>query len=448
MDMAITWTASTETEKWRDAGTPTPGAKTGRGLQLTGEQGQAIKGFGGTFNEIGQRAIQSLSVADQETIYRELFATDELNFRVNRSAVGANDFSASWYSYDETPGDYALEHFSVARDEERVIPFIREAQRYQDDMILHCSPWSPPTWMKNPPVYNFGRLVMTPENQTAYANYFVKFVQAYAERGITVSQIHVQNEVFADQKFPSCLWSSEQLREFIRDYLGPAFEAAGLDTKIYLGTLNGPEDMAFTATGQKLTNYSRFVDNILFDDEARKYLGGIGYQWAGQHAIARTHRDWPELDIIQTESECGFGSNAWEDAEYVFHLVRHYLENGASAYTYWNMVLEPGGLSTWGWPQNSLFTVDPESRTFTRNHEYYVLKHYSSAIRPGAVRLGVTGRYGSQGSAYLNQDGSVVVVVQNALDRAEEFSFVDPSADSRTFTAVLEPRSLNTLFLS
>ncbi|GHS88749.1 glycosyl hydrolase [Actinomycetota bacterium] len=442
--MTTTWTVSTSKQQWGDGGTPAPGATSARGLTLTGERGQTIRGFGGTFNELGHRAISALSEADQELVFRELFSPEELNFRVNRSAVGANDFATSWYSYDETPGDYALEHFSVARDEERVIPFIRQAQRYQDEMVLHCSPWSPPTWMKNPPVYNFGRLVTTPENLSSYAQYFVKFVQAYAERGIAVTQLHVQNEVFADQKFPSCLWSSEELRVFIRDYLGPAFREAGLTTAIFLGTLNGPEDMAFTATGQKLNHYSRFVDNILFDDDARQYIGGIGYQWAGQHAIARTHEAWPELEIMQTESECGFGSNAWEDAEYVFHLVRHYLQHGASGYTYWNMALEPGGLSTWGWPQNSLLTVDPETRTFVRNPEYYVLKHYSSAVRPGAVRLGVTGRFSAQGSAYQNPDGSIAVVVQNALDRAEDFSFDDPAGASRSFTATLAPRSLNT----
>mgnify|MGYP000119770645 CR=1 FL=1 len=119
-----------------------------------------------------------------------------------------------------------------------------------------------------PEAYNYGRLVQTPENLKAYAKYFVKYIQAYAEHGITVNQLHVQNEVFADQKFPSALWDSEALKVFIRDYLGPAFDEAGLSTDIWLGTLNGPEDMAWTGGGYGMTlnNYNRFVDNILFDD--------------------------------------------------------------------------------------------------------------------------------------------------------------------------------------
>ncbi|WOF21553.1 glycoside hydrolase family 30 protein [Microbacterium betulae] len=446
--MTFAWKQSTPDARWTDGGAVTAGAAHDRGLTLTGGRGQAIRGFGGTFNELGHLAISALREEDRATVFRELFHPDELNLCVNRSAIGANDFAASWYSYDEVPGDLALEHFSVARDEEAVIPYIREAQRYQPDMLLHSSPWSPPTWMKDPPVYNSGRIVMTAENLDAYARYFVRFVEEYAARGIRVDQIHVQNEVFADQKFPSCVWSAEELRVFIRDHLGPAVEEAGLDVRVFLGTLNGPEDMAFTATGQKLTNYARFVDHILFDDDARKHIAGIGYQWAGQHAIARTRDAWPELEIIQTESECGFGSNAWEDAEYVFHLVRHYLHHGATGYTYWNMALRPGGLSTWGWPQNSLFTIDADGGSFTRNPEYYVLKHYSSVVRPGAVRLDVTGRYCAQGSAYENTDGSLAVVVQNALERAEDFRFEDPAGRFPTFTATLEPRSLNSFTLT
>ena len=89
------------------------------------------------------------------------------------------------------------------------------------------------------------------------------------------STVCPQNEVFADQKFPSCLWSSDDLKVFIRDYLGPTFEKEGIDTEIFLGTLNGPEDMSFNASGIKLDNYNRYVDNILFDDDARKYLSLI-----------------------------------------------------------------------------------------------------------------------------------------------------------------------------
>ena len=297
-----TWIATTQDNKLADrtSDIESTNATTAADLQLDGNEYQALRGFGGCFNELGWLPLQNVSEAERDQIIKELFSPDEMNFTFNRAPVGANDFADHWYSYDEVDGDYGMEHFSVEHDEQTLIPYIHRAQEWQPNMQLFSSPWSPPTWMKRPKAYNYGRLVQTPENLKAYAKYFVKYIQAYAEHGITVNQLHVQNEVFADQKFPSALWDSEALKVFIRDYLGPAFDEAGLDTDIWLGTLNGPEDMAWTGGGYGMTlnNYNRFVDNILFDDGARKYIKGIAYQWAGQNCIARTHESWPEIELI------------------------------------------------------------------------------------------------------------------------------------------------------
>ncbi|MBT1166588.1 glycoside hydrolase family 30 protein [Bifidobacterium simiarum] len=444
-----TWIATTQTDKLvdRTADVKATGAVSSADLQLDGKEYQALRGFGGCFNELGWLPLQTVTEEERAQIIKELFSPDEMNFTFNRAPVGANDFADHWYSYNETEGDYEMEHFSVARDEETLIPYIHSAQKWQPDMQLFSSPWSPPTWMKKPKAYNYGRLVDTPENLTAYAKYFVKYIQAYAEHGIDVTQLHVQNEVFADQKFPSCLWTSDLLKTFIRDYLGPAFEEAGLDTDIWLGTLNGPEDMAFTGGyGMKLDNYNRFVDNILFDENARKYIKGIAYQWAGRDAIQRTHESWPEIELIQSESECGNGENSWEYAEYVFHLINHYLRNGATAYTYWNMILDDQD-STWGWWQNSLFTITADTHEIRRNPEYYVMRHFSQYVRPGAKVLGTTGHFNSMAIAFRNPDGSVVVAVQNALDYEMPFSFADPENPERSVSVTLDPRSFNTFVL-
>lgn len=441
------WIATTKDAKLVERTPESTGATTSTDLQLDGNAYQALRGFGGCFNELGWLPLQTVGAEERDRIIKELFSPDEMNFTFNRAPMGANDFAESWYSYDEVEGDYALEHFSVERDEKTLIPYIHRAQEWQPDMRLFASPWSPPTWMKRPKAYNYGRLVQTPENLTAYANYMVKYVQAYAEHGITVNQIHVQNEVFADQKFPSCLWTSDALKVFIRDYLGPAFDKAGLDTDIWLGTLNGPEDMAWTGGyGMKLDNYNRFVDNILFDDGARRYIKGISYQWAGQNAIARTHESWPEIELIQSESECGMGDNSWEYAEYVFHLINHYFRNGATAYTYWNMILDDQD-STWGWRQNSLYTITADTHEVRRNPEWYVMRHFSKYVRPGARVLGTTGHFNSMAIAFANPDGTIAVVAQNALDREMPFTFVDPQNAGRGIKATLAPRSFNTFVL-
>lgn len=446
--MSVSWIETTPNEKLVERQAHATASFKSAEFQLTGEAFQKLRGFGGCFNELGYLPMQQLDNEVQEAIYKDLFSPNELNFRFNRTPVGANDFAATWYSYDETDGDLDLKNFSVDHDEQTLIPYIRRAQKYQPDMELFASPWSPPTWMKNPKVYNFGRIVMSPENLTAYANYLLKYVREYDKRGIKVSRLFVQNEVFADQKFPSCLWSSEDMKIFIRDYLGPLFKREKVPTDIFLGTLNGPEDMKWVPTGIDHENYNRYVDNILFDDEARSYIKGVGYQWAGQNAIARTHESWPELELLQTESECGFGENSWEDAEYIFHLINHYFRNGATAYTYWNIILGDS-VSTWGWRQNSLYTIkstagESAAPEVIKNPEYYVMRHFAKYVQPGAQVLGTSGHFNSMAIAFRNPDGRLVVVVQNALERELAFSFADPADGSHGFAATLKPRSFNT----
>lgn len=439
------WIATTKDAKWQSKSVDEALKPCEDKVVLTGESGQTIKGFGGCFNELGAIALGKVDEDQRKAIMKELFDPEEgCKFNFCRMPVGSNDYAAEWYSYDEHDEDYNMEFFSIERDYKYLIPYIKEAMEYQPELTLFASPWSPPTWMKFPKVYNYGRIRMEDKILSAYALYFKKFVEAYAKEGIRVEQIHVQNEVFADQKFPSCLWSSEQLRVFIRDYMGPLFEKENVDAQIWLGTLNGPEDMKFGFGGMALDNYNRYVDNILFDKEARKYISGIGYQWAGRDVISRTRESWPEIDLMQTENECGEGRNSWEYGEYVFGLMRRYFKNGVKAYTYWNMVLEPGGESTWGWRQNAMITIDPETKNVIYNPDFYAMKHYSSFVKPGAVRLETQGHWNSMATVFKNPDGELVVVIQNALDRDMEFTF---EGEGKSFSAVLERNSMNTFVL-
>lgn len=300
--------------------------------------------------------------------------------------------------------------------------------------------------MKQPRAYNYGRLRMEPEILDSYALYFQKYIEAYAAEGIPVSQVHLQNEPFADQKFPSCLWSPEQFKIFIRDHIGPLFAKNEIDTEIWLGTLNGPTQMNFDMTGKIHINlYDRVMDELLFDDDVRQYLGGIGYQWAGQHVIQRTHDSFPELKLMQTENECGDGSNSWTYAHYIFNLLRHYLTNGVSSYIYWNMVLEPEGRSTWGWTQNAMVTIDPASQQVTYNPEFYVMKHVTRFVKPGAHLLATTGHWCGSSMAFANPDGSVAVIMNNALER-ERSATIQALGQTRTVT--MAANSFNTLIFT
>lgn len=358
------------------------------------------EGFGICFNECGWEALSHLDADAREELLRDLFSGGA--FPRCRMPIGANDYALSWYSLDEEPGDLALEHFSLDRDRETLLPYIRAAMRYEPSMTLFASPWSPPTWMKEPPVYNYGRLRQDPEIRRAYARYFHRFVSEMREEGFPVTDVHVQNEPDSDQKFPSCVWTGETLRDFIRDDLGPLFEAeppGGRDCGIWLGTIERGD-------------YSSWVAPTLLDTAARRFVRGVGFQWAGRAAVAETHANWPELPLAQTENECGDGCNDWAHTLHVFRLVRDYVMNGVRAYCYWNFVLgHPSGRSTWGWDQNSMVTVDPEAGTFVLNPEYHLMRLLGDCAPPGAEVLDLSGPFASHAVGFRSDQGIRVAAV-------------------------------------
>ena len=435
---------STEQDRWQNGTVSAPqGNDT---LSLTGEEKQEVKGFGGCFNELGWDALQKVSPEDFEAFFRELYSEDGCHFTMGRLPMGANDFSLGWYSCDETDGDYELKDFTIDRDRQYTIPYIREAMKYQPELMLFGSPWSPPTWMKTKKVYNYGRIRMEDAVLRAYAQYFVRFVEEYKKEGIKISQMHVQNEPMADQKFPSCLWYGEDMLVFVRDYLGPAFEKSGLDTQLWLGTINGPfnDFMMDNSDAGFGEFYDQFANTILSDEKARSYLTGVGLQWGGKHVIQQIRESYPELHYMQTESECGDGRNRWVHAEYIFNQMWIYFHNGIERYTYWNMALPEGGISTWGWRQNSLITVNEETGKMTWQPEYYLMKHLSHFVQPGARVLGVKGRWSSNTIAFRNPDGKIILLVGNSMNRTRTFCY---EAGENSFSAEIPPHSFHTFVL-
>lgn len=430
----IKWFSTTRQKVWESMDLAFV-ESTGDTLELTGKRYQAVDGFGGCFNELGWIALSHLEEKGRDNVISELFdPISGCKFNFCRIPVGANDYAAEWYSCNENDGDYLMEKFSIERDRLYLIPYIKKALKLRLDMKLFASPWSPPTWMKFPKVHNYGTLIMDKKILDAYALYFLKFVEAYRDEGINIHQIHIQNEPFADQKFPSCLWTGEQFRVFIREHIGPLFEKNHIPAEIWFGTLNG-----------SFEQFDSFIDHVLFDPEARKFIKGIGYQWFGKYAIQRTHESWPEFRLMQTENECGNGTNTWEYARYVFNLMRHYFSNGVSSYIYWNMILEPEGTSTWGWKQNSMITIKPDTKEIVYNPEFYIMKHFSHFIAPGAVRLGTKGHWTGSSLAFENPDGYIVLIVNNGMDRTGNVTF---KKEDKEFSVGLKPYSINTIIIN
>jgi glucosylceramidase len=449
----ITWIVTTQHEPWRAASAPVFGDVTKMPsvfVELDRPQ-QEIEGFGASFNELGWTSLAHLSETDRDTVLRALFEPGVgTNFTRCRMPLGANDFSTDWYSYDETPGDLALDDFSIAHDQATLVPFIRAAQALQPGLTLWASPWSPPTWMKanghyagakaNPLVSDVengirddqlgaeGTDMMRLDDETlaAYARYFGKFVDAYAGEGVPVTMVMPQNEFNSAQIFPSCTWTPEGLAAFVR-HLGP--EMAARDVEVYLGTLERADDS--------------LVERVLADPDAARHITGIGAQWAGKGAVPYLHRHHPELTIYQTEQECGDGENDWRLARYAWNLMRHFFSHGATAYMYWNMSLLRGGISRWGWAQNSLVTVDAETGTYEFTHEFFMLQHVSHFVQSGARRIPTLSYTGHDNQlVFRNPDGSLVVVVQNDLAEDTEVSFF---IEGRALAVTLPADSLSTL---
>lgn len=441
----VTWHFSNERAQWQPKACSSSNAPAT--LEADGRAYQRMEGFGACFNELGYRALSCLSSEDRADVFRALYAPQQANFNLCRLPIGANDYAEDWYSLDETAGDYSLSHFSIERDKRCLIPYIKEAQQYQPDMKLFASPWSPPTWMKNPPVYNWGKLVWTPENLGAYANYFAKFVQAYAAQGVFIDQVHVQNEPVANQKFPSCMWTGEELREFIRDYIGPVLRKECPETELWLGTINAPGCDYNRLIFDKWANedYDYFANVVLTDEQALQYIAGVSYQWGGKIAIQRTFESWwPRIRLMQSENECGFGDNTWEYALYVWTMMKHYISNGAESYLYWNPVLEPVGRSTWGDPQNAMITVDPARNRAIYNPDYYVMKSVSAVVQRGAVRLGMKGAWAADTLAFQNPDGSLALSVFNPFHEVRALTL---QHHGETLRFPLEPRSVNSIVI-
>ncbi len=182
---------------------------------------------------------------------------------------------------------------------------------------------------------------------------------------------------------------------------------------------------------------------VLNHPTASKYIKGMGFQWAGKDALPALHAEYPELPCYQTEQECGDGKNDWAGAMHSWDLMKHYIKNGVQAYFYWNTSLLEGGVSRWGWSQNSLVTVDKDNKTFRYTPEYYVLKHASHYALPGAKVLDLSGSY-DDALGFLNADGSIVVLLGNQTDNCQK---VTVTVDGKLTSFELDPNTLNTIVL-
>lgn len=412
----------------------------------TDECRQTFKGWGTTFNELDYDAWSMLSESERSLFLKRVFnPKGDLRLTVGRIPVGASDYANDWYSCDETEGDtpdFQMEHFTISRDLQKVIPSIKLAQKECPEMTFWASPWSPPQWMKtnkhyaqrktdtngcpfDVPPYTNDQFVDDAAYYDAYCLYFDKFITAYREQGIPITALAYQNEAYSNTDYPGCSWRPETTGKFLARHLGPYMAEHQPELTLIIGTMN---------TG----NYDVY-EKILSTPDIGKYCRQIGFQWEGGRQIAAVGQNYPDYELVMTESECGSGTFDWSAAAHTFTLCNHYLANGVTTYTYWNTILRDLGFSSWGWRQNALVQVNSTGSMPRYCPEYYAYKHYTHFIAPGSKILA-----SSEEQLFVSAlapDGNVVIVAGND-DVAEKTMTFD--IDGEMLACVLPPKSFAT----
>ena len=372
---------------------------------------QTITGFGGAFTESSAWVLSKMPQDKADEVMRAYFDAEKgLGYTLCRTHINSCDFSLGNYSYDETAGDYDLKDFSIAHDEKLLIPMIKRAQEISHNGFkLFASPWSPPAWMKtNGEMNNGGKL--KPDCRQAWAQYYVRYIQAYGKEGIPIWGLTVQNEPAAEQVWDSCLYSATEERDFIRDYLGPTIEKSGLDVKL----------MAWDHNRGIMYDRAR---PILDDPAAAKYVWGIAFHWYVSDLfddVQRVHDAWPDKNVLLTEAcqESGPHLHEWMAAERYGHAMIEDLNHWSVGWVDWNMVLDQtGGPNHVGNLVSAPIIANTSTGKLTYNPSYSYIGQFAKFIRPGAVRVLAAPTVDElETTAFVNTDGSTVVVVLNRTE--------------------------------
>jgi glucosylceramidase len=378
---------------------------------------QTIEGFGGAFTEAAATTLLKLSPAKQEEILRSYFdPAAGLGYTLCRTHINSCDFALGNYAYSERDGDFDLKTFSIEHDRAALIPMIKRALKIAGSGLrLFASPWSPPAWMKTTGKMNLGGQ-LKPECRDVWARYYARYIKAYAEEGISIWGLTVQNEPEAKQTWDSCTYTAEEERDFVRDHLGPTLAREGLDgVKIIIWDHNRDQlfERAFVAYA---------------DREAAKYIWGAGFHWYMTDSfdnVQRVHDAWPDKKLLFTEGcqEGGPHTGLWGVGERYGRSMIQDLNHWTIGWVDWNLLLDQtGGPNHVGNFCSAPILGDTRSGEIAYQISYYYIGHFSRFIRPGYVRILVAPtRDDLECTAFAGPDGKIVVVVINRTEIPRNF---------------------------
>ena len=387
-------------------------------------QYQEMDGFGAAITGSTCYNLMKMKPGERHDFLRRTFSpTGGFGFSYCRISIGCSDFSMSEYSCCDTPG---IEHFALTPEEtDYVIPILREIIAINPEIKIMGSPWTPPLWMKvNNPVdkkphnkWTSGSL--NPDRYQDYAEYFVRWIKAFADHGIHIHSVTPQNEPLNRGNSASCHMTWQEQRDFIKTALGPAIQANAPQVKIYAFDHNYNYD--------DVASQNAYPLNIYSDPDAARYIAGAAYHNYGGNPdeLNRVHAAAPDKELIFSETSIGvwtggrdLSSRLTDDME---EVALGTVNRWCRGVIVWNLMLDSNGAPNRpGGCQTCYGAVDiaPDYSTITLNSHYYIIAHMASVVKPGARRIGTDGYTGENltYAAFINPDGSRALVLCNSGD--------------------------------
>ncbi len=386
---------------------------------------QEFLGIGGAITDAAAEVFSTLGKDKQEEFLKAYYSDEGINYNIIRTSIHSSDFGLGSHTYIEE-GDKDLKTFSIEKDKVKRIPMIKRAKALiKEDLVFYASPWSPPAFMKtNNDMLHGGKLL--PEYNQAWANYYVKFIEAYEAEDIPVWGVTIQNEPMAVQRWESCIYTAEEERDFLKNYLGPTFEKNGL----------GDKNIVIWDHNRDLI--SQRANTIFEDPEAMKYAWGIGFHWYETWAggepkydnLKNIKESFPTKNLLFTEGcQEQFDPTQyqrWSNAERYGNSMINDFNSGTVGWTDWNILLnENGGPNH---VQNFCFApihADTKTGELIYTPSYFYIGHFSKFIKKGALRVSTTtSRSTLESTSFQNPDGQIVTVVMNKTDDSIQYKLL------------------------
>jgi glucosylceramidase len=377
---------------------------------------QQMDGFGYCMTGGSAQLIYGLPVAQRQALEQELFTTDSNYIGVSylRLTMGASDMSARVFSYDDnaTPSqpDTTLANFTLSDDNIYLVPLLKEILAISPNIKLLATPWSPPPWMKTNDEASGGSLL--PQYYGVYAQYFVKYIQAMQANGINISAVTPQNEPLNANNNPASVMQDTAEDIFVRQFLGPAFQAAGLTTKIIVYDHN--------------CDQPGYPEYILADPAAAQYVDGSAFHlYAGSiSALSAVQALFPNKNLYFTEQYVAGPSNFQNDMEWALkNLIVGAPRNWSRNVLEWNLAADQNyGPHTAGGCSDCLGAYTINGTAVSKNTSYYIIAHASKFVLPGSVRVASNIPGNLQNVAFLRPDGKKVLIVLNDEANSETFT--------------------------